>query len=88
MERWYNLVIFADEIHRMGSTFGALKASQPSIYESEEMRGQPSDHILLKPPDCWEEELLPEEAVAIKEIPLTSPKEGNTVLPTWNSEIT
>ena len=66
-ERLYDLIVVTSQSLRRGTTFGALKASQPSADELRDQKARPSDdHVLLKPLDSMAKGPLPEEDASIK----------------------
>ena len=65
-ERLYDFVIVASQLLRMGSTFGALQASQPYVDGPKDQKAQPSDsHVLLRPQDLRAMGPLPEEDTSV-----------------------
>ena len=64
-KRLYDFVVVASQLLRMGTTFGALKASQPSVDELEDRKAQPSDdYVLLRLPDSMATGPHPEEGAS------------------------
>ena len=66
--RLYDFVVVTLQLLCMGSTFGALQASQPCANELKDQKARPSDdHVLQRPPDSKATGPLPEEDASIKD---------------------
>ena len=88
-KRLYDFVVVTSQPLRMGLTFSALQASQPSSYGPEETREPPSDdHVLLKLLGYSEAEPLQEGVASKMNESVASPKESRVTHPTWKVGIT
>ena len=81
--RLYDFINLTSQFLHMGSTFGALQASQPSADGQKEMRARPSDdHVRLRPPNLKAMGFLLEEVASKMDKSVASPKESQVTHPT------